>query len=112
MKPEKLDRRVTIQRFALTRGPNNEPVETWSDLATVWASKADVSDGEKLRAAQVGSVLTTRFVCRWSSDIQDVNAKDRLRFDGKTFDVVGVKEIGRHEGIEITAARASDEVVG
>lgn len=31
-----------------------------------------------------------------------------LTFDGRTFDIVGIKEIGRREGIEITAAARAE----
>ena len=105
----KLDRRVTILRYSMTRNADNEPIETWSDLATVWASKKDISDGEKVRAAQIGASLSTRFQIRWSSLVADVNPKDRLRYGGRTYEIVGVKELGRRDGIEISALSAPDE---
>lgn len=104
----KLDRRVLLERFGLTRDPLNNPVEGWTTLATVWASKHDVSDTERLRAAEVGSNLTTRFVIRHSSTVADLNTKDRLTCEGLVYNIVGVKELGRREGIEITAAARSD----
>ena len=104
----KLDRRVTLQRYSVSFDALNQPVETWAELATVWASKEDVSDGERVRAEQVGSTLTTRFRIRHSAEVSGLNTKDRVVFRGLVFDIVGVKEIGRNDGLEITAAARSD----
>lgn len=103
-----LDRRVTLERHGITRDELNNPVEAWAALSTVWASKHDVSDTERLRGAEVGSTLTTRFVIRWSSVVRDINTKDRLTCEGLQYGIVGVKELGRREFIEITAAARSD----
>lgn len=105
-----LDRRVTLLRAAvvddgLQSGPDwDEPVT----LGTVWASKADISDGERWRAGQVQAHVTTRFRLRWSSVTAGLTAKDRVTCEGRTYDIVAVKEIGRREGVEITAAARTD----
>lgn len=109
MRSEKLDRRITIERALVAYDDDNQPVVEWVELTTVWASKLDISDGEKVRAAQVGATLTTRFQIRWSSMVADVNPKDRIVSAGVTYDISGVKEIGRREGVEITAAAKADE---
>jgi len=109
MRSERLDRRITLQRYGITYNSDNEPIEAWSDLATVWASVNYVSDGEKVRAAEVGASIAVRFQIRYSSTVADLNAKDRVLFDGDVFDIEGVKPLGRREGLEISAAAAADE---
>ena len=104
----KRDRKVKLERWGITRDEWNNPVEGWTTISEPWASKYDVSDTERLRAAEVGSTLTARFVIRWSKKVVDLNTKDRLTCEGLTYDVVGVKELGRREYIEITAAARSD----
>lgn len=52
--------------------------------------------------------LTTRFVIRWSKTVTDFNTKDRLVCEGLEYGVVGVKELGRRQYLEITAAARSD----
>lgn len=102
-----LDRTVTIQRATPTANAFNEPVEAWEDFAVVAASKRDVSDREKLAAAELGASITTRFVVRWSPKLAQVTPKYRLVCEGVTYDISGKKEIGRREGYELTAtARA------
>jgi SPP1 family predicted phage head-tail adaptor len=104
-----LDRRVTLLRLRPgARDAMNAPVELWDELATVRGSKTDVSDAEKLRAAQAGATITTRFRIRWSQLAKGLTAKDRLSCEGRTYDVSGVREIGRHEGLEITGNARGD----
>ena len=106
-----LDRRITIQR--VTEGAQNgfgEPVETWANLATVWARRQDVSDAEKVTAGQRASAIMTRFVIRSSTTAKTITAKDRLSYDGTLWNIHGVKETaeGRNRFLEITAATESD----
>lgn len=106
-----LDRRITIQR--LTEGAQNgfgEPAETWADLTTVWASREDVRDSEKVAAGQRDTALMSRFVVRSSSVTRTVTAIDQLSYDGGVWNIQGVKETkdGRKRFIEITATRDSD----
>jgi SPP1 family predicted phage head-tail adaptor len=103
----RLDRRITILRAAVAADAFNEQVQTWGDIATVWAHAAPVMDAEKQRAGETLASKSYRFTIRYSSDVADVDPRDRVTFDGRTYDVQGVKEIGRREGLEITAtARA------
>jgi SPP1 family predicted phage head-tail adaptor len=104
----KLDRRITLERATKAQDEYGEEVLTWGTLATVWASFKPVSDGERMAAREVSAELTARFQIRWDSAWSDLSAQDRLIFDGKTYSISGVKEIGRREGIEITAAVRND----
>lgn len=82
-------------------------IPTWTAVATVWASYQPVKDGERLAGGQVTASITARFQIRWSTTVSGVDERHRVLFDGRVFDVVAVKEIGRRQGIEISAtARA------
>ncbi|WP_426043697.1 phage head closure protein [Caulobacter sp. DWR3-1-2] len=107
MKAGDLDRRITLQPRVLTKDPFNADVETWPDLTTVWASYEPVKDGERFRANETAATITARFQIRWSGLVASLSPADRLNFDNRSFDIVAVKEIGRREGLEISAtARA------
>lgn len=108
MKAGALDRRLTLRRAAVEKNEFNEDERTWADFATVWASKEDVKDAERVRAAQTGASLTTRFRIRWSALASTVTAEDQLTCEGRLYAVVAVKEIGRREGLEITATAQAD----
>ncbi len=103
------NRRITIQRATSVTDPaSGEPILTWSTLATVWAEMMPISDGERVKAAEVSAEITTRFRILHSSAVASVNPMDRLQFGGKVFDIWGVKPIGFNEGFEITAAARAD----
>lgn len=109
MDAAKLDRRIRIERATMGRDTMNNLVATgWSTLTTVWASKEDVRDAERVAAQEVGAEITTRFRIRWSTRVADVNPKDRLVFAGRIYQIVAVKEIGRRDGLEISATARID----
>ncbi|MEP9401863.1 phage head closure protein [Sphingomonas sp. VNH70] len=74
-----------------------------------WARKADISDGERIEAAQQGQTLTTRFVVRADTLTRAVTAKDMLDCRGVRYAIVGTKETrDRTPAIEITATAQKD----
>lgn len=106
-----LDRRITFQRN--TPGVPDGfglPAESWADIGTVWASRNDVSDGEKVSAGQASGALLSRFVVRSSSLTLTLNGKDRISYGDAIWNILGVKETGdgRNRFLEITAVRESD----
>jgi len=103
-----LDRRVTLERFTTTVDSFNEPVKAWGVLAARAASYYPLSDGERFRAGETAATASARFVIRYSAAVADLNPKDRLTFQGVVHDIVRVKEIGRREGLEITANARAD----
>lgn len=104
----KLDRRITLQRATVTANSLNEPVKTWAELATVAAAKLEVRDSERQRAAETAAVIDTRFQIRWSSRVSTVDAADRVLFGGRVFNILGVKEIGRRVGLELSCQARSE----
>ncbi|MGP3699195.1 head-tail adaptor protein [Rhodobacter sp. NSM] len=105
-----LDRLIQFRRATLT-DDGFSSVETWADHgAPIWASKADLSDGERWRSAEVAASVTTRFTVRWSSFTADLTPRDRLVCEGREYEIVGVKEgAGRRQWLEITAAARTDQ---
>ena len=103
MQAGKLDRRVQFLRAALvddgyqqTQGPYI------AHGAPVWAAKLEVSDAERFRAGTVEPVITTRFQVRWSGFTAGIERSDRLTCEGREYAIVGIKELGRREGLEIS----------
>lgn len=98
-------RRITIRRVAAERPDGfGGTLQEFDDLATVSAEVETISDGERWRALQVAATVTHRFRIRWGVG---VTILDRVRFEGREFEISGVKELDRRAGQEITAvARA------
>lgn len=62
-----LDRKVQFMR-ATPQDDGFTVRDVWAALdAPVWASRTDISDGERWRAAEVQAAVTTRFVVRSSA---------------------------------------------
>lgn len=104
----RLNRRITIERASFTRNAAGEQVPSWATLAEVSAEVTPLSDGERIRAAEVSAEISMRFVIRWWPGVADVNPKDRVSYDGRVFDLWGVKELGFREGLELTAGARAD----
>ncbi|EYD71585.1 hypothetical protein Rumeso_04986 [Rubellimicrobium mesophilum DSM 19309] len=103
-----LDRRVQIRRATLADN-GLEQAETWADHgAPLWASYAPVGDAERWAAGQMQATRMARFTLRWSPFSADIDAKDRLTFDGREWTILGAKEIGRRVSVELTAVAGAD----
>jgi SPP1 family predicted phage head-tail adaptor len=103
-----LDRIVTFQRATVSIDVFHEPVETWETLVEVFGGKHDVSAAEAFRAQEVGAQLTTRFKVRYSPALVDLNARDRLLFDSKLYNITGVREIQRNAWLEVDSVARDD----
>ena len=106
-----LDQRITLRRATVTTNDLGEDIETWSDFATVWAARAEVSNRERFAAQQVGFELVARFRIRYSTRVGDLSPQDRMLIDGQEYNITGVAMIGRREGWEITASYRESPVV-
>lgn len=80
----------------------------WASLGTIWASRKDVSDGEKMAAGDVMATIAARFVVRSSEMTRGLTAQDRLTEGGKVFHIAGIKELDRRGYLEITAEARAD----
>ncbi len=107
-----LDRRLEIQRYTETSsGDFNEPVGSWTNYATVWANRNDVRDTEKVAAGQVSGAIMTRFTIRSTVLSRAILVSDRIVYDSKNWQILGIKETaegGRNNYLEITAVSESD----
>lgn len=101
-----LDRRITVQRvMEVGRNEFNEPIYELADLATLWASRIDVSDAEKYAAGTIGSALLSRFVVRSNETTRGLLHTDTIVHGGADWNIDGIKQTrdGRNRFIEITA---------
>lgn len=105
MKTGKLDRRLQILRAELIDDGHQERRGDYVAYGSpIWASLRDVSDSERFAGDTVHARLTTRFQVRSSSFSRGIEPTDRLECEGRIYGIVGVKQIGRKDGLEITAA--------
>lgn len=107
MNRSKMDRQVVILVYAKSKDAAGGPVETWTCGDIEFAQKEDQTGREFTAAAQTNAQMTTRF---WTDYRDDIKAKDRLRLLGELgaddvdYDILAIREVGRRDGLEITAA--------
>ena len=103
------DCRITLRRKTVQRDAYNTNVGVWVDLGKRWAKCQDVRDAERVQAQQVGASITSRFVIPWCAVMATLDGRDQLVDDvGLTYQISGVKRIGRRRELEITAAALAD----
>lgn len=98
MRAGKLDRRITIQRATETKDEFNNPVETWADVATVWAEARPMRGAERFQAQEIAGAAVMTFVLRYRAD---VTVRDRISYDGMTWAIRDVRKAGRRVATEI-----------
>lgn len=104
-----LDRRVHFLRAGvIDDGYQTRPGPYEPHGGPVWAARQFVRDAERYAASTVGVDAVARFTVRYSSFTAGITHKDRLTCEGRTYGIVGIKELGRRVGIEITASEVRE----
>ena len=100
MRGGKLDRLITIEQNVPARNTHGEETAAWQEFATVWASKRDKGGREIFEGGVTQAEADTIFKIRF---MDGVKRKMRIVLDGVNYDIQATKELGRREGLEITA---------
>ena len=107
MRAGRLDRRITIQGKTLTHDEFGEEVETWGDLMTVWAQLQSDRGDERFAHQQLLGTAASTFVIRRRPDLV-LTVEHRINYNGRTWDITDVRELGRNQGLEIDAKARVD----
>lgn len=100
-----LDRRVTLQQATYAQDGAGTPVPTWATVAEVWGRVEPMTVREPFQAEQEAAWVDTKVTIRHRSD---VGPKWRITHGGRTYDILGVRELGRREGLEILASARAE----
>lgn len=100
MRAGTLDRRITLLRRSQTRNAYGEQVETFTEYATVWGQRLDVTGREMFASKGTIAENSAQFRLRYRSDVLYT---DRLQCDGVEYDIVQVAELGRRDGLDLVA---------
>lgn len=100
MKAGDLDRRITIQQN--TGGPDSvgQIVDTWGNVAVVWAKIEWKNGSEEFGSAQRSAKQTAEFTIRYRPGI---TPKMRVLYDGSAYDIEDVRETERRETLVLIA---------
>jgi SPP1 family predicted phage head-tail adaptor len=102
----KMDRVIVIENFTSVQDPGSgENIETWAPLATMRAEVIQSGADEFFQAGGVAGEVAVIFRTRY---VGDVTVQSRVVFDGRNFNLVEVKELGRGRGLELRGKAASE----
>lgn len=90
MKAGELRHKVTLQQMSTTRDSFGAVVETWADVATVWAAIEPAGGRETLAGQEVTAEVTHRVRIRYRAD---VTPEMRANFQGRVFDIQAVLNV-------------------
>ena len=81
------------------------PVETWSEIASVWANVIPVNSKERVDSGAVASDVEVKFNIIWMLGVTDtVDASMRVVYNGNTYRIVSVIDVyDEHKEIDILA---------
>jgi SPP1 family predicted phage head-tail adaptor len=96
----KMDRKIAIQELVETQSGTGAPIWSFETVVEVWA-EVDFQGGfEGPRGSGEQAAVSQIFRIRWRDGL---TAKHAILFDGARYDIVAIREIGRRDGLELTA---------
>ena len=99
MRAGKLDRFVTIEDPTVTQDDFGGEVTTWAEFATVWAQRVDMKARERFNSDQTQAIEMTTWRIRYLDGVQP---DMRIVYFSKVYSIIGLAELGRMAGLEIT----------
>lgn len=102
--PGKLDKRITLQSRTTAANAYGEPVETWADVADVWAEvNYPLTQSGEVYIERVNIATTnTEFTIRYRAD---VGFDWRIVYGSDSYDIERISEVGRQNYLTISAKR-------
>ncbi|WP_373047182.1 phage head closure protein [Vulgatibacter sp.] len=99
----RLDRRIVIERSAETEldeygHPKPGAGARWVEHAAVWAEVKETAARERTASPQVLAKRAATITIRWRSD---VTTHMRVAYGGSHWNIRGLAEIGRREGLQL-----------
>jgi head-tail adaptor len=107
----KRDRRILLQQLTATQGGSGFPVETWTDLATVWANKFEpppffhyerFESNADQELASYETIWTIPYMPSMDPELVEVPKRRRIIVKNRVHDIVAAQETGRRREIQLS----------
>lgn len=91
----RFDKRITIQSRSATLDAYGQEIDSWSDVASVWANVKPISGTEKLKAMQVDSILTHTVAVRYNETFMPPRKVDawRIVYNDRIFNITAAMDL-------------------
>ncbi|KEP68524.1 head-tail adaptor protein [Thioclava dalianensis] len=109
MQSGKLTRVIAIQSATSTVDDYGSPVKAWANQGTYRAEVVERSTTEFMQTGGATDEAVIVFRIRFVSGVSNTN---RVSFDGKTYQIKEVTELGRRKGLELRCAALAAQVYG
>ena len=100
----KRDRKIVVLMPAVTRGASGDSITTYVPRFSkpLHAGVAGASARERMAAGQNTAPWELKLTVLYNAAI---SRNDRIEYAGETYDIVGMSELGRREGLEMLVVR-------
>lgn len=91
----RLNQRITVQQRTATLDSYGQELNTWNDVATVWANVKPISGREKMRGMAIESQLTHTVAVRYRAAFMPPKTVDayRINYDGRIFNITAARDL-------------------
>ena len=110
MRAGPLDRIITLRSPSAGSHNGYTKVDSFADAGVRSAALMPMSPREGMEAQQRTGRTVSRFLVRSDSLTRTVNAKWKLTYSGAAYDVIGVIEDGRNDGLIIEAVASDRDI--
>ena len=91
------DRTLSLLRYGTVKDQYGDDVPGWTPLKENVPARRKITGGvERLASAELSATSSVTFFIPWSPDYADLDASDRVEFEGKPYNLTAVEEEGRH----------------
>lgn len=90
MQPGKRNRRITLQKYAITIDDEGLQKKDWVDIATVWANMTNYNNKEKFQSGTIHDKQTCEMNIRYMPNVTNA---ERVKYKDTYYDVLSVKNI-------------------
>lgn len=105
MRAGNLDRRIRLERATTEENDFGAEVKAWALLAEVWA-RVEYGAGNEVRTdMEVKAEQRRTFSIRW----RELLVTDRIVYESRVWEILDIAELGRRDGLEITAIARTDK---
>lgn len=101
-----LDRKVVLLEYSTGKDKSGAPLTTFSELATVWAMINYRSSKEEEILNKETGVTMVDFYIRYR---RDIDTKNKIQYDNRTYDILGVEEVKRKQLLKIKTQQVEIE---
>ena len=116
MRAGKLSRKISLERRTDTRDAAGQPIATWVRIGpTRWADRTQPRGDEQFGAEQFLAREQVIWIIRWTTDLADLNPKDRIVYPASTtpiaseiYEILAVSETQRRRELRILTARRAE----